>query len=303
MIVLVLSENANAAPHIEREIAHAFYMRRIIIPFRLAETLPRREILFYLSNVPWFNAVNPPAEEQLEALTARIKGLMPGSAARRRRYSSSKCEKENGIVKPFQLVVRSLTSFSLPNPGNLEMDRDHNIPLCSGVIFVVCPPANERMGVTGGGSPPIYGPWFQPFSDSIASGWGRRIGVKTNPHLYAFRLVAGWQTLAPRLWFRDLRIRLSIRQQSRQPTRLLHRNAKLPQGSELGDWPRSLALVTYRPLPIESHMIMIIINNFRNSGKRGAKNCGPRKPARFPPKPAKGHRGKSASNSKNMLTL
>lgn len=52
VIVLVLSENANAAPHIRREIAHASYMRRIIITFRLAETLPRREILFYLSRVP-----------------------------------------------------------------------------------------------------------------------------------------------------------------------------------------------------------------------------------------------------------
>jgi TIR domain len=79
VIVLVLSENANAAPHIQKEIAHAFYMRRIIIPFRLAETLPPREILFYLGDVPWFNALNPPTEEQLEALTARIKGLMPDS--------------------------------------------------------------------------------------------------------------------------------------------------------------------------------------------------------------------------------
>ena len=80
VIVLVLSENANAAPHIRREIAHASYMRRIIITFRLAETLPRREILFYLSNVPWFNSLNPPTEEHLEALTARIKGLIAGSA-------------------------------------------------------------------------------------------------------------------------------------------------------------------------------------------------------------------------------
>lgn len=79
VIVLVLSENANAAPHIQKEIAHAYSMRRIIIPFRLAETLPPREILFYLGDVPWFNALNPPTEEQLEALTARIKGLMPDS--------------------------------------------------------------------------------------------------------------------------------------------------------------------------------------------------------------------------------
>src|ERR1700680_4339319 len=51
VIVLVLSENANAAPHIEREIAHAFYTRRIIVPLRLTDTLPRSDFLFYLSNV------------------------------------------------------------------------------------------------------------------------------------------------------------------------------------------------------------------------------------------------------------
>ncbi len=158
-------------------------------------------------------------------------------------------------------MVRSFRSFSLPNPWNLEMDRDHNLPLRGGVTFVVCPSANERRAVTGGGSPSVYEPWFQPFSDSIASGWGRRIGAKANLRLYAFRLVAGCKRVAPHLWFRDLRICLSIRQQSRQPTRLLHRNPTLPQGSELGDRPRSLALVTYRQSPIVSHMT--IINNFR----------------------------------------
>jgi hypothetical protein len=78
LFVLVLSEEANAASHIEREIAHAFYMRRLILPFRLAEASPRREILFYLGNVPWCNAANPPTEEDLEALTARINRLVPG---------------------------------------------------------------------------------------------------------------------------------------------------------------------------------------------------------------------------------
>ena len=79
VIVLVLSENANAAPNIEREIAHAFYARRSILTFRLAGTIPRRDFLFYLGNVPWLNAINPPAEEQLDALTARIKGLLSHS--------------------------------------------------------------------------------------------------------------------------------------------------------------------------------------------------------------------------------
>ena len=78
VLVLVLSENANAAPHIEREIAHAFYTKRPIVPVRLSKTLPRRDFLFYLGNIPWFDAVSPPAEEHLEALTASINQIVRG---------------------------------------------------------------------------------------------------------------------------------------------------------------------------------------------------------------------------------
>ena len=76
VIVLVLSENANAAPHIEREIAHAFYTGRIIVPLRLTDTLPRSDFLFYLSNVRWFDAFGLPAGQQLDAFTATIHGMV-----------------------------------------------------------------------------------------------------------------------------------------------------------------------------------------------------------------------------------
>jgi TIR domain len=81
VLLLVLSENANAAPHIGREIAHAFYTKRIIVPLRLTKTLPRRDFLFYLSNVRWFDAFSPPADQHLEALTETISGLVGGSTA------------------------------------------------------------------------------------------------------------------------------------------------------------------------------------------------------------------------------
>ena len=77
VMVLLLSENANSAPHIQREIAHAFYTRRIIIPLRLTNTLPRRDFLFYLGNVRWLDAFNAPAEQHLDALAASIKEMMP----------------------------------------------------------------------------------------------------------------------------------------------------------------------------------------------------------------------------------
>ena len=79
-MVLVFSENANTAPHIEREIAHAFYTGRTIVPFRLARTLPRRDFLFYLGDVRWFDAFGSHPEQHLEALTAHIKGLLLGPA-------------------------------------------------------------------------------------------------------------------------------------------------------------------------------------------------------------------------------
>ncbi len=76
VMVLVFSENANAAPHIEREIANAFYTRRTIVPFRTTKALPRRELLFYIGDAQWTDAHDPPDEKDLEALTARIKGLL-----------------------------------------------------------------------------------------------------------------------------------------------------------------------------------------------------------------------------------
>jgi TIR domain len=75
-MVVVLSENGNAAPHIQRDIAHAFYTRPAIIALRLPNTVPRRGFLFYLDNPSWFDASGPDAEQHLEALTLRVTGLV-----------------------------------------------------------------------------------------------------------------------------------------------------------------------------------------------------------------------------------
>src|ERR1700676_4130851 len=75
-MVLVLSDNANSAPHIEREIAHAFYTKRAILPVRLTKTPPRRDFLFYLNDASWFDASNPPEGQYLEALVASVTGII-----------------------------------------------------------------------------------------------------------------------------------------------------------------------------------------------------------------------------------
>jgi TIR domain len=75
VVVLVLSENANAAPHLEREIAHAYYTKRPILPVRITDTPPKRDFLFYLGNVRWFDAFNSPPERYLEELADSIRGI------------------------------------------------------------------------------------------------------------------------------------------------------------------------------------------------------------------------------------
>jgi TIR domain len=92
VMVLLLSENANAAAHMEREMAHAFYTKRVIVPLRLTETLPRRDFLFYLGTVRFFDAFGPPAEEHLEALTTAIHGLIQGRTPARVEMSLRRAE-------------------------------------------------------------------------------------------------------------------------------------------------------------------------------------------------------------------
>lgn len=103
-LVLVFSENANAAPHVEREVANAFYTGRIIIPFRLTTVLPRREFLFYLGDAYWFDAVGPPGEQNLEAFSVRINGLLVGRA-------TSGKDRQLQSVEPKTVTLNSVNSW------------------------------------------------------------------------------------------------------------------------------------------------------------------------------------------------
>jgi hypothetical protein len=80
VLLVLLSDNANAATHIEREIAQAFYSRLPILPVRLSEAPLKRDFLFYLSDVRCFEASKLPEEQYLEPLTASAKVMVQNSA-------------------------------------------------------------------------------------------------------------------------------------------------------------------------------------------------------------------------------
>ena len=81
LVLVLLSDNANAATHIEREIAQAFYSKLPILPVRLSEAPLKRDFLFYLSEVRCFEASRLPDGQYLDALVATLKEMLQNSAS------------------------------------------------------------------------------------------------------------------------------------------------------------------------------------------------------------------------------
>lgn len=117
VMVLVFTDNANAAPHIEREIAHAFYVGKTIVAFRLTEALPRRDFLFYLGDACWLDGFNSPPERHLEALTTHIENVTPPPNATKMAVSPNISEFGRGELRishrPVQRVSKRVAIAAL----------------------------------------------------------------------------------------------------------------------------------------------------------------------------------------------
>jgi TolB-like protein/Flp pilus assembly protein TadD len=76
VFVLVFSGNSNASEHVRREVAKAFTLGLAVIPFRIENIEPHGSLAYFLGTVHWLNAITPPLESHLEALTKRTKQLL-----------------------------------------------------------------------------------------------------------------------------------------------------------------------------------------------------------------------------------
>src|SRR5260370_17868131 len=76
VFVLVFSENANDSEHVRREVAKAFSQGLAVIPFRTDPVTPSRSLGYYLETVHWLDAITPPLQNHLGALTEQVKQLL-----------------------------------------------------------------------------------------------------------------------------------------------------------------------------------------------------------------------------------
>jgi hypothetical protein len=78
MMVLVFSAAANDSPHVIREITRAVSRGLVLIPFRI-ENVPLSKSMEYLISLPhWMEATEPPMDDHIDRLAARILSVMKG---------------------------------------------------------------------------------------------------------------------------------------------------------------------------------------------------------------------------------
>ncbi len=78
VMVLIFSKSSNSSPHVMRELTRAVTRNMLIIPFRIEEILPTKNMDYLINIAQWFNALPPPPQQHFAALTETIKSHLSG---------------------------------------------------------------------------------------------------------------------------------------------------------------------------------------------------------------------------------
>lgn len=77
LMILVWSAASNVSPHVTREVQHAFRKGMTVIPFRIEDIAPTKELEYYLESVQWLDASTPPLEGNLKRLVEYVRTFLP----------------------------------------------------------------------------------------------------------------------------------------------------------------------------------------------------------------------------------
>jgi ABC-type amino acid transport substrate-binding protein len=79
VMVVVFSSRANKSPQVFREIERAVNNSDTIIPYRIEDVVPSKDMEYFISACHWLDAMSPPVEAHLEKLADRVSSLLtPG---------------------------------------------------------------------------------------------------------------------------------------------------------------------------------------------------------------------------------
>ena len=82
VFLVIFSENANASPHVRREVERAVSCDRAIVPFRIADVAPTGAMEYCLGGTHWFDAYPAPLEPHVARLVTTLRQML-GPAVRK----------------------------------------------------------------------------------------------------------------------------------------------------------------------------------------------------------------------------
>jgi hypothetical protein len=78
VVVLIFSKSSDNSPHVIRELTRAVTRNLLILPFRIEEILPTKNMDYLINISHWFDAFPPPEQQYFGTLTQTIKTHLNG---------------------------------------------------------------------------------------------------------------------------------------------------------------------------------------------------------------------------------
>lgn len=75
VMVVIFSKHSNGSPQVMREIERAVHKGVSIIPFRVENVVPSKDLEYFISSCHWLDAMNPPLENHITELAQAILAL------------------------------------------------------------------------------------------------------------------------------------------------------------------------------------------------------------------------------------
>jgi regulation of enolase protein 1 (concanavalin A-like superfamily) len=106
VFVLVFSDGSNKSSQVTREVGEAVDNGIPIVPLRIEDVEPSREMRYYIKSIHWLDAMTPPLENHLHKLTNSVQALLSVGA-----------EKQPPPVIETETVIETPTKKRWPLPG------------------------------------------------------------------------------------------------------------------------------------------------------------------------------------------
>ena len=78
IMVIVFSSNSNASKQVMREVERAVQKDVVVVPFRIDEVQPSKDMEYFLSATHWLDAITPNMEKHIDNLVTTVKSILSG---------------------------------------------------------------------------------------------------------------------------------------------------------------------------------------------------------------------------------